>query len=136
MAAGALPRFVGAQMGVVTDATGAGIPVEVTMEAAPSVLWDALVLPGGTAAVAALTAQGHAHDFVRDQYRHCKPMLVLPGAETLLRKLSIPRTLPTGAADPGLLFGDADDHAAAVEAFVAAIGRHRHFARETDPPPV
>ncbi|HEX5648839.1 MAG TPA: catalase [Steroidobacteraceae bacterium] len=134
-AAGAVPRFVGAQMGSVTDADGNSIPVEVTMEAAPAVLWDALVLPGGDAVQVLLTL-GHAHDFVRDQYRHCKPILVLPGAEALLGKLSIPRTLPTGAADPGLVFGDSDDFEGVMDAFVAAVAKHRHFARETDPPSV
>jgi catalase len=135
LAAGAVPRFVGAQLGSVTDADGSSIPVEVTMEAGPAVLWDALVLPGGDAAVALMTL-GHAHDFVRDQYRHCKPILVLPGAEALLGKLSIPRTLATGAADPGLVFGDSNDVEGVMDAFIAAVAKHRHFARETDPPSV
>jgi catalase len=131
--AGAVPRFVGASMGSVSSTDGASIPVEVTMEAAPSVLWDALVLPGG-GAVDTLMAQGYALDFLRDQYRHSKPILVLTGAEALLKKLGIPKALPTGEVDPGLVYGDAGDLGGTIDAFCAAVGRHRFFARETDPP--
>jgi catalase len=96
----AVPRFVGIGMGDVTAADGTVLPVEVTMEAMPSVLWDALVLPDGARAVNALMKHGFALDFVRDQYRHCKPMLVLGGAEALLEKLSISRELPDGSLIP------------------------------------
>ena len=104
------------------------LPVEVSLEGAPSVLWDALVLPDGKEAVDSLMKHGFAHDFVRDQYRHCKPMLVLGAAEALLKKLGIPRTLPGGADDPGLLFGEGGETDALIEAFMAAVGGHRHFA--------
>ena len=135
-AAQAVPRFVGIAMGTVTGADGTPLPVEVTMEAMPSVLWDALVLPAGQRALEALTKHGFALDFVREQYRHCKPMLVFGGAEMLLNKASISRELPTGEADPGLVFGDAESPTSAIEAFFTAVGLHRHFQRETDPPKV
>jgi catalase len=134
--AGAVPRFVGVSMSPVKAGDGTVVPVEVSMEAAPPVLWDALVLPSGAAAVEALLGQGLAMDFVRDQYRHCKPILVLGGADALLRKQSIARALPSGDADPGLVFGEPDDVATASDAFVDALGRHRHFERESDPPAV
>jgi hypothetical protein len=34
------------------------------------------------------------------------------------------------------VFADADDVEAGIDAFVTALGQHRHFARETDPPRV
>ncbi len=135
-AAQAVPRFVGIAMGEVAGADGTPLPVEVSMEAMPSVLWDALVLPSGERALEALMNHGFALDFVRDQYRHCKPILVFGGADALLRKLSIPRELPTGESDPGLVFGEADAPSSAIEAFFTAVGLHRHFQRETDPPTV
>ena len=46
-----------------------------------------------------------------------------------------PPALPSGEADPGLILaGEAAE--AGVAAFVTALGQHRHFARETDPPRV
>ena len=104
------------------------------MEAAPSVLWDAMVLPDGGAAIEALMRHGPALDFVRDQYRHCKPILVFGGADALLKKLSIPTQLPTGEEDPALVFAESDASSSVIEAFCTALGAHRNFDRETDPP--
>jgi catalase len=133
---GAVPRFVGSRLGTVTSDDGASIDVEVTIEAAPSVLWDAVILPDGAEAGAALTANGQALEFVKDQYRHCKTILALGAGADLLDAASIPAELPGGGADPGLLRLDADDVADAVTAFATSLAQHRHFARQTDPPRV
>lgn len=108
--------------------------VETTVEATPSVLYDAVVLPGG--ASKALAADGRVLEFLKDQYRHCKPILVLGDATLLLDKTGIPTTLPSGAADPGLIVGADDNVDQAIGDFITALGQHRHFERETDPPRV
>ena len=107
---------------------------DVTLEATPSVLYDAVVVPDGEAAVQALQADGRSLEFIKDQYRHCKPILALGAGAGLLEACRIPATLPDGKADPGLLMVKAG--ATAADDFVAAIAKHRHFARETDPPRV
>ncbi|MCL4183382.1 MAG: catalase HPII, partial [Burkholderiaceae bacterium] len=139
--AGAVPRYVGARLGAVRAADGAAIAVETTLEAMPSVLWDAVVLPDGEAAQPALLSLGQALEFVKDQYRHCKPLLVLGMARSILDAVGIGTTLPDGEDDPGVVLlqgderrnGGLDD---ALSRFVAALARHRIFERETDPPPV
>jgi catalase len=133
-AQGAVPRFVGVKLGQVQSATGDGIEVEISMETAPAVLWDAMVVPDGDGAVDVLSQSGHALEFLKDQYRHCKPILLMGRASSLLQEAGIPTTLPDGGTDPGLLQLAAADTAAALEAFVAAVAKHRHFERETDPP--
>ena len=106
---GAVPRFVGARLGAVTPDEGDPIDVEVTIEAAPSVLWDALIIPDGDAAAAAFSADGQALEFVKDQYRHCKTILALgPGAD-VLDAANIPAGLPDGEPDPGVLRVAADE---------------------------
>jgi catalase len=100
------------------------------------VLYDAVLVPDGEKAVAALSRDAHALDFVREQYRHCKPLMVVGAGALLLQKAGVPPALPDGAPDPGLIGTDADDLAAAVVAFKAALAGHRTFARETDPPAV
>jgi len=132
--AGAVPRFVGARLGQFTGSEGEPMEVEVTLEAMPAVLFDALVIPDGDAAVAALRQEGHAIEFIKDTYRHCKPILVLGSGKELLTKAQIPDTLPSGEHDPGLLRFDAVNIVSATAAFAAAIGKHRHFARHSDPP--
>ena len=135
--AGAAPRFVGAKLGKAKPGAGEPIDAEVTLEAAPSVLWDAVVLPGGEAAQAALSANGLAMEFVKEQYRHCKPMLVLADGTALLAKAGIAVTLPDGRADPALLTAPAaSDARQAAQAFIAALGKHRYYERLRDRPPV
>jgi len=98
------------------------------------VLFDALVIADGAAAIEALGREGHALEFVKEHYRHCKPILALGSGSDLLAKAQIPETLPSGGPDPGLLRFEATDIDAAIAAFAAAIGKHRHFERQTDPP--
>ncbi|MBA3492919.1 MAG: catalase [Gammaproteobacteria bacterium] len=131
---GAVPRYVGIKLGQVNSASGDPIEVEISMETGPAVLYDALVLPDGAAGVEALTQSGHAMEFLKDQYRHCKPILVLGAARTMLDKAGIPAMLPSGDADGGILHFDGDNVDGALESFAEAIMKHRHFARETDPP--
>jgi catalase len=132
---GAVARFVGARLGSV-QATDGDIEVDTTVEAMPSVLFDAVVIPDGQSAAGVLEADGRTLEFVKDQYRHCKPILALGAGTDVLKKAGIPAALPSGQPDPGLILGDPGKAGAAVEAFAKALGMHRHFARETDPPRV
>jgi len=116
----------------VAGAGGDPIEVDGTVAALPSVLFDAVVLPDGDGAVRALSADGRVLEFVKDQYRHCKPILAFGAASALIERAGIPGTLPSGEPDPGLLIGTS----ASADKFVAAIAAHRHFGRETDPPRV
>jgi catalase len=135
-AAGAVTRLVGIRLGTVTSESGEPFEVDATFENSPSVLFDAVVLPAGPEAVSTLLSDGHSLDFVKDQYRHCKTLLVLGNSSELLEKVGIPFTLATGEVDPGLLIEAQDDSYASPEAFIKAIGKHRHLARDQDPPRV
>jgi catalase len=135
-AEGAVPRYVGARLGAVATADGGELEVEITMEAAPSVVWDAVILPDGEQATTKLASEGHALEFIRDQYRHCKAILALGQSSTLLRAASLPAQLPSGEDDPGLLEHPGDDVDRAFASFIAALRKHRHWERQTDPPRV
>nr|MBA2350519.1 catalase [Burkholderiales bacterium] len=132
--AGATPRFVGKKLGVV-QTQGAEISVETSLEAAPPVLFDALVLPDGND-LKALATDGHVMDYIKDQYRHCKPILALGASSDLLEGAGVFVKLPSGEADPGLVLASSDDVDEAIDDFILALGKHRHFERETDPPVV
>ena len=105
-----------------------------TMEIAPPVVFDAVVLPGGAPAIDTMLKSAQAMDFVRNQYRHCKPILALDGASALLQAAGVPQQLPDGDGDPGVLVVSGQDDATVATAFVKAIARHRHFERQMDPP--
>jgi catalase len=103
-----------------------------------------VVLPDGEVAATALADQGQVIEFVKDQYRHCKPILALGHASAVLAEAGIDTQLPDGSADPGLFLmppADAKGQATpadngSLQAFIAGVAKHRHFARETDPPRV
>ena len=133
---GAVPRYIGAKLGGVAGEDGDSIEVEATFETMPSVLVDAVAVPGGDAAATALANVGQAAEFIVNAYRHCKPILALGAGCTLVEGAGVPRTLSSGQPDPGLLLMDEDSAENALPGFIEAIVRHRHFAREMDPPPV
>ncbi|MEO5728991.1 MAG: catalase-related domain-containing protein, partial [Byssovorax sp.] len=135
-ARGAVPRYVGARLGAVKTAEGEALDVEVTMETMPSVLFDALIVPGGEAAVKVLGNLGHALEFIKDQYRHDKPMLALGAGAALLENAGVSAVLPSGEPDPGVLLGEDGAAAEALPAFIDAVARHRHHERAMDPPEV
>jgi catalase len=51
----------------------------------------------------------------------------------LLDKLGIRPELPSGEEDPGILIEPSSD-ALDPKNFIAAVGKHRHPARDSDPP--
>ncbi|WP_428311111.1 catalase [Hydrocarboniphaga sp.] len=136
--AGAAPRFVGARLGIVKPESGQPIHVEITTETAPSVLWDAVVIPGGEAAQASLSALGQVKEFLKDQYRHCKPILALGASRQLIEAAGLPTVLADGSPDLGIIqdamSAKGKRRSAGVDAFIAALAKHRYFDRDMDPP--
>jgi catalase len=132
--AGAVPRFVGARLGQVKTQQGDTLEVEVTLETTPSVLYDAMAVPGGHDAVEKLAIIGHALEFIKDSYRHCKPILAIGAGATLLENAGASANLSSGEPDPGVLTFEEGDAARGLSAFIAAVAKHRHFLREVDPP--
>ncbi len=133
---GAVPRFVGAALGQVASTSGEPLEVEISIDAGPAVLYDAVVLPDGKQAVKQLAVIGYATEFIKDQYRHCKPILAFGASRALLEGAGVFTTLPSGEEDPGVLLCEEGNVTKALAAFTAAIARHRHFERETLPPRV
>ena len=135
VAAGAVPRFVGEHLGRVETVGGTPINVEISIEAGPSVLYDAVVIPDGQAAVDVLCKNADAVDFVKQQYRHCKPLLVLGAGSKMLTRAEIGATLPDGKVDTAIT-GSGAQPAPALAAFIEALAGPRMYAREMDPPKV
>jgi catalase len=152
--AGALPRYVGRRLGTV-QSDGEALPVEVTFEAAPSVLWDAVVLPSGEGAAEELAMDDHVAEFLMQQWRHNKAMLVPQSAEILLHVAGVDVDVDVGDeetdAEPGTTMPDAEERetdaadddevapglllvpdaavAEAIERFIELVARHRSFDR-------
>ena len=134
-AAGAVPKLIAPRLGAVKTRDGVALQADASFENSPAVLFDAVILGDGESACTRLAAMGQTTEFLVNQYRHGKTVLALGASAALLPMCGVSATLPSGEADPGVLVDIAGTDAA-VAAFIAALGRHRHPARESDPPTV
>lgn len=126
---GAVVKLVGPRIGTIASIAPPGLTGDASLESEPSVLFDGVIVPGGLRCVQTLMDDGRALEFVRDQFRHCKPILAIGEGQRLLALAG----LPMDYEDEGLLRVEAVDERTPFR-FVAALAAHRHFARETDPP--
>ncbi len=132
--AGAVPCVIAPRLGPVKMASGEVLIATGTLENSASVLFDAVVLPDGAAAVALLALHGQTMEFVTHQYRHAKTILALGASKALLDEAGIAATFASGDDDPGILLAQSVDIVAGAAAFIKAVGKHRHAARDSDPP--
>src|SRR5262249_17270722 len=125
--AGALTKVVAAHLGFVLSSSGQQVPVDHTFQAMPSVMFDAVLVPGGSASAQALAQDGDAVHFVLQAYRHCKPLCLIGESVELLRladgaAADAPEGVVIGTNEPTTRLQMAQD-------FIAALGRHRHWGR-------
>jgi len=119
--AGAVCRLVGPRIGGIATATGETLQAGASMENEPAFLFDGLVLPAGAGAVQVLAQHPFTMAFIQDHYLHGKAVLALGGAESLVDAACLPRELPNGEPDPGLIVESNADLAA--KKFVKALAR-------------
>lgn len=136
VAEGAVARLVGTRIGRMPTADGDSLDADASLENEPGFLFDSLVLPDGDEGVAALAQDGHTMEFIKDQFRHCKPILAIGTSHRLMTKAGLPMVLDKShqQGHTGLLFADASNARDAAGAFIEAMRKHRHFGREMDPP--
>lgn len=139
-AEGVTAELVSTKLGFLpTDADGQ-VEVMHHLESADSVLFDAVYVAGGRESADALLAQPLAVDFVRQAYRHYKPIAAIGEGADLLTPAGIGTPAPIGAKatgsanqpawnEPGVVVA-AKPSAAFAKSFVEAIAEHRHWARK------
>jgi catalase len=128
--AGATCRTVAAHLGSVATSSGQQLVVDHTFANMPSVMFDAVLVPGGAGSAEALARDGAAVHFALEAYKHCKTLCVIGEGVQLLRNLGVKAGEP-GPALPGVLIGknDPPGRAQLAQEFIAAIARHRHWTR-------
>ena len=136
LAQGVVARIVGPRIGPMPTAAGSALDADASMENEPGFLFDALIVADGAESVAALAQDGHTMEFIKDQFRHCKPILALGEARRLLTQAGLPISLDKSLAQggTGLIVTDSGGADEALADFIGAMGQHRHFGREMDPP--
>jgi catalase len=96
-----------------------------------SVLFDAVLIPGFDISANALCGDANAIMFVKEAYKHGKPIAAIAGGISLIDKAA----LSAGAANgefkgPGIILelGETADKAF-IERFISAIAKHRFYER-------
>ena len=132
--AGAVCKVIAPQLGTVNTSSGKQLPVDHTFANMPSVMFDAVLLPGGTESVVALAQLGGAVHFVLEAYKHCKTICALNEGAQLLSTLGFAlEAQASQVMEPtaGVLLADARKAAEGQisQALIAAIASHRHWDR-------
>ena len=120
--AGAVVHNLAERLGWLKTADGGSLEADATFETMPSVLFDAVVVPDRGEVPREPGSPNPALDFLRDQYRHCKVILVEGKVGALLAEAGIsPEEAASETEDWGLVRD--------VPAFQAALARHRNWDR-------
>ncbi|MFC4909114.1 catalase [Actinomadura gamaensis] len=123
---GAVVEILAADDGTVQAANGARVEVTRRLATVASVLYDAVVVPGGQECVEALAADGDAVHFVAEAFKHCKPVAAHAEGRELLEKAGIAFT----DDDPALIV--ASDASVLASRVGVAVASHRNWTRKKD----
>ena len=132
---GGVPRVLSTTLGQLKTSQGKLVNVEATIETMPSVLFDAMAIPDGKESFDNLLIDGRTLEFIRDQYRHCKPILMTKDAKDALIKFNVAKKTETEIPDPSLIVSG-DNFSKSVEKFIKVLGGPRDLSRETTPPSI
>ncbi|MBT2418710.1 catalase [Streptomyces sp. ISL-22] len=135
-AEGAIVETLAAADGAVTGADGEPVAVDRALPTVASVLYDAVLLPGGPVGTPATAADPDAMRFVRGAYRHGKPVGALGSGVGVLSSLE-PEGVRLSAefhhtvSDHGVVTDTSPGPASEefLDAFIAALSAHRHWGR-------
>ncbi|MDP1739517.1 catalase [Polaromonas sp.] len=132
--AGAVCKVIAPQLGTVNTSSGKQLAVDHTFANMPSVMFDAVLLPGGVNSASALAQLGDAVHFVLEAYKHCKTVCALNEGVQLLSTLGFAlESQGNQVMEPtaGVLMADARKAAEGQisQALMAAMARHRHWDR-------
>jgi catalase len=136
-AAGAKVEIVAPALGMVATVDGTPLEATKSLLTVKSVLFDAVLVPGGADSVGTLGANPDARDFVDEAYKHFKPIGALGEGVELLRAAGIgdemlaPPDRRNGKPGSrlGVVIGGGSDMRAFAEQFSGAVAQHRHWAR-------
>lgn len=128
--AGAVPRLVSFRLGQIRTKQGKLINIDATLETEPSVLFDAVVVPGGKDVSRFIGNAAVAIEFIKDQFRHCKPVFAINEGVDAVKAAGVSVTLESGDIDAGVVLVEKGGVQDGLSKFIQAVAKHRHFNRE------
>jgi catalase len=136
-AQGAIPELLAPTDGSVRTAADGSLPVDRALTTMASVLYDAVVVPGGIESVSTLSADGYAVHFVAEAVKHAKAVAAIGDGTRLLERVATGAVRVAAAgdgvvADQGVVSAASADEqlpAGFIDAFAGAIAEHRAWQR-------
>jgi catalase len=126
-------KVLAPHLGSLQSAGGGSVGVDELIVTMPSVMFDAVFIPGGRASVAALKVYGNAVHFVSEAYKHSKAIAAFGEGRELLAAAGALGTQRSSGAAAGVSV--ADDAAVLARTFISDISVHRHWERATQATP-
>jgi catalase len=131
---GAIVEVIARFAGMIAASNGKEIAVDRPAPNAPSVIYDAVVVPGGKGAEV-LAQLGLAVHFVSEMFVHCKAIGAIDEGVELLEAAQIDPPEESGVTEMGVVTGSGANLKAFIAEFVKAVAMHRHFDREIESVP-
>jgi catalase len=122
------PEILAARDGTVRAADGALVKVTRALPTVDSVLYDAVLVPGGMDSIRALSHDGQAVYFVTEAFKHYKAVGALGDGVELLVTARVPCEDRHGHHE-GVVIGERSD-GVFIKEFADAVATHRHYERE------
>jgi catalase len=131
MADGAVVEIVAPHLGEINSSNDGTVPVDKSLLTTPSVVYDAVYVPGGKKSIAALASNADAIHFLSEAFKHCKPIAFEKGAEELVNQTYFSKNaMAENAVENGIITGTNANSLASQ--FIAAIKLHRFWQREKE----
>lgn len=127
-AQGAMAEVIAPTAGTIRPKSGKAIVVDRPLTNAPSVVYDAVFVPGGSSAKT-LAKMSLAIQFVSDAFVHGKPIGAMADSLELLKAAQIDAT---GSAEDGIVGAGMDSIDDVAKAFLKAMLRHRFPQRQNE----
>ena len=140
MAAGATAEVIAKHAGFITSSDGEAIPVDRAAPNAPSVIYDAVFIPGGKESIATLVKSGLAIHFINEAFAHHKTIAASGEGLDLLKKTAVDAAALSTAASNGKVSESAGIVTGSeggafsdfFKRFEESLMKHRHFTRQTE----
>ncbi|RNL78111.1 catalase [Halostreptopolyspora alba] len=133
---GALADVLGPRDGTVRTDDGSNFEVDRAMSTVASVLYDAIVVPGGADNATALSGDGLALNFITEAFKHHKPIAAMNEGVDVLGRAPLPslRLANSGddgvRTDQGVITNRGSDDQGLRQTFIETLARHRVWDRE------
>lgn len=131
LAAGANPKLLGSKLGAIESDDGKTFNIDHSLPTMPSLMFDAVFIPGGKTSVDSLMADANAVLFIKEAYKHGKVIAASDEGSMLIDKAATSAGVPGNKFQgPGVILAAGETvEKSFLDEFVTSIAKHRFNER-------